>query len=93
MRLGQHAFYFLPKLTELRLSSKFFESVHYQAFDAIIKEEQITLYLDAGQKDNINTADKTWTPKKSSGESAVEGDIPASFERFNAVYCGTDKVL
>ncbi len=92
VRLGQHAFYFLPKLTELRLASKFFESVHYQAFDGI-GGGQITLYLDAGQKNNINTADKTWTPKKSSGESAVEGNIPASFERFKAVYCGTDKVL
>lgn len=93
VRLGQYAFYSLPKLTELHLSSKFFESVHYQAFDGIIKGEQITLYLDAGQKNNINTADKTWTPKKSSGESAVEGNMPASFERFKAVYCGTDKVL
>lgn len=93
VRLGQYAFYSLPKLTEIRLASKFFESVHYQAFDAIIKGERISLYLDAGQKDNINTTDKTWTPKKSSGESAVEGDIPASLERFNAVYCGTDKVL
>ena len=93
VRLGKYAFSGVLKLTEIRLTSKFYESVHWQAFDGI-KDGQITLYLDAGQKDNIDVAQNTWTPKDSNGKSVVTGGgTEASLERFSAVYCGTEKIL
>ena len=98
VKLEQNAFYSLPKLTELHLTSKFFESVHSLAFNAPINApingKNTLLYLDASQKNIINTTDNTWTPMKSDGKSsAVEGGTSVYIDNFKAVYCGTDKVL
>lgn len=92
VKLGPYAFAVLPKLEAIRLSAKSFESVHWRVFDGL-KKGQVKLILDASQEANINTTDKTWTPKDSEGNSVVVGNSPASLERFKVVYCGTEKIL
>ena len=92
VKLGQYAFAALPKLEAIRLSAGSFESVHWQVFDGL-KRGQVQLILGESQKANINTTDKTWTPKDSKGNSVVVGNSPASLELFKVVYCGSEKIL
>lgn len=87
----------LPKLTELHLTSDFFEKVHVEAFDGVVKAN-CSLWLNANQVNNIvNTGNViAWTPKKSDGStSAVDnsggGNQDKTFislEGFKAIYCG-----
>lgn len=91
----------LPKLTELRLTSDFFEKVHVDAFAGVVKVD-CSLYLNANQADNIVKAGNViaWTPKKSDNStSAVDnsggGNQDKTFislEGFKAIYCGKDNI-
>ena len=92
--LEDNAFVSLPKLTEIHLESKYFESVHFRAFIGIFPKEQTILYLDESQKDNIDVANKTWTPKDSNGKSVVVGQEQHVYiDYFKAVYCGTKQII
>lgn len=91
----------LPKLTELRLTSDFFEKVHVDAFAGVVKVD-CSLYLNANQADNIVKTGNViaWTPKKSDNStSAVDnsggGNQDKTFislEGFKAIYCGKDNI-
>ena len=93
VKLGENVFAGgMPKLTDIYLESKHFELVYATAFDHLIKG-QVTLHLDASQKSNIDVTNKTWTPKNSNGESAVDGGESVHVDLLKAVYCGTEKIL
>ncbi len=87
----------LPKLTELRLTSDFFDIVHVEAFEGTIKAG-CSLYLNANQEKNITKDGNViaWTPKKSDGSTSAvdnsgagnQGKTSISLEGFKAVYCG-----
>ena len=87
----------LPKLTELRLTSDFFDIVHVEAFEGTIKAE-CSLWLNANQEKNITKDGNViaWTPKKSDGSTSAvdnsgagnQGKTSISLEGFKAVYCG-----
>ena len=91
----------LPKLTELRLTSEFFEEVHVDAFDGVVKAE-CSLWLNANQESNIviDNGLYSWTPKKSDqSTSAVDnsgggnqGKTSISLEGFKAIYCGDKQI-
>ena len=92
--LEDNAFVSLSKLTEIRLESKYFESVHFRAFNGISSKGQTILYLDESQKDNIDVANKKWTPIKSNGESAVCGEEQHVYiDYFKVVYCGKEQII
>ena len=88
----------LPKLTELHLTSDFFEEVHVEAFDGVVKAN-CSLWLNANQKGNIDNL-FAWTPKKSDGTtSAVDNSgggnqdkTSISLEGFKAIYCGDKQI-
>ena len=91
----------LPKLTELRLTSDYFEEVHVDAFDGVVKAE-CSLWLNANQEGNIDKTNNlfAWTPKKSDqSTSAVDnsgggnqGKTSISLEGFKAIYCGDKQI-
>ena len=91
----------LPKLTELRLTSDYFEEVHVDAFDGVVKAE-CSLWLNANQESNIvrDNGLYSWTPKKSDqSTSAVDnsgggnqGKTSISLEGFKAIYCGDKQI-
>ena len=82
----------MPKLTDIYLKSKHFELVYKTAFDHL-KRGQVTLHLDASQKGNIDVAKKEWTPKKSNGDSAVDGGESVPLDLLKAVYCGEEQII
>ncbi len=82
----------MPKLTDIYLKSKHFEIVYTTAFDHL-KRGQVTLHLDASQKGNIDVTNKTWTPKKSNGDSAVDGGESVPLDLLKAVYCGEEQII
>ena len=87
----------LPKLTELRLTSDYFEEVHVDAFAGVVKAE-CSLWLNANQESNIviDNGLCSWTPKKSDGSTSAvdnsgagnQGKTSISLEGFKAIYCG-----
>ena len=91
----------LPKLTELRLTSDYFEEVHVDAFDGVVKAE-CSLWLNANQASNIviDNGLYSWTPKKSDGSTSAvdnsgagnQGKTSISLEGFKAIYCGDKKI-
>ena len=91
----------LPKLTELRLTSDFFDIVHVEAFEGTIKAG-CSLYLNANQESNIAMTGNViaWTPKKSDGftsavDNSGEGNqdkTSISLEGFKAIYCGDNQI-
>lgn len=91
----------LPKLTELRLTSDYFEEVHVDAFDGVVKAE-CSLWLNANQETNITKNGNViaWTPKKSDGSTSAvdnsgggnQGKTSISLEGFKAIYCGDKQI-
>lgn len=89
----------MNNLKELHLTSASFEYVHVQAFYGV-PINQVTLYLNDNQKDNIDKDNEyAWTPKKSGGTSAVDGTLPTgtpsssvSLKDFKAIYCGETQI-
>ena len=94
VRLGDNAFWGeSPNLTVIRLESENFESVHFRAFNGILTR-QIILHLNESQKDNIDVANKTWTPKDSNDKSVVVGQEQHVYiDYFKAVYCGKEQII
>jgi len=82
----------MPKLTDIYLKSKSFELVYNTAFDHLIRG-QVTLHLDASQKGNIDVTNNEWTPKKSNGDSAVDGGKSVPVDLLKAVFCGEEQII